>query len=372
MKKSSIHCLEDARKLARKKLPEMIFDYIDGTALEGDGEESNFRSFKNIKLMQNTLSGVSKKKLKRKLWKYNFDLPFGIAPMGMCNLVNSKADRSIATLSNKFNIPVSFSTMASSSLETTLKITGDLGWFQLYVYDDLQSGLDLAKRAQDAGYKTIILTVDVPDLGRRPRELKHNFKAQFTPSIRQVLDCSLHPLWSFDLLTNGIPSPANFDKNLKIDRNKPRGSADWNFLKSLRDLWKGNLIIKGILNPIDAKKAEIFGVDAIYVSGHGSRQFDSSPVPIEQLPKIRSVLRKDTNVIFDTGIRNGEDIIKAICLGADFVMIGKPALFSLGAEGMTGLTQMTNNLKKEIEIGMSQMGVSDINLLNKSFIHRSN
>ena len=369
MGKSFIHCLNDARRLAKKKLPEMIFDYIDGTALEGDGEKSNFFSFQKIKLIQNVLSGASTKSTKKKLFNYTFDLPFGIAPMGMCNLVNSKADLSIARLAKKFNIPVSFSTMASTSLEKTFNITEELGWFQLYVYDDLKSGLDLALRAQNTGYKTLILTVDVPDLGRRPRELKHNFKAQFNPSLRQVVDCSFHPSWSFDLLTNGIPTPSNFGKNLLIDRNKPRGSADWGFLKSLRKLWKGNLIIKGILNPRDAKKAEKLGVDAIYVSGHGSRQFDSSPIPIKQLPKIRSILNKDTVVIYDTGIRNGEDIIKSICLGADFVMIGKPALFSIGAEGMNGLTQMTSNLSKEIEISMSQMGVSDINYLNKNLIY---
>ncbi len=369
MKKSSIHCLNDARNLAKKKLPEMIFDYVDGTALEGDGEQSNYKSFQKIKLVQNVLSGICKKSIKTKLFNYDFDIPFGIAPMGMCNLVNSKADISIARLARKFNLPVSFSTMASTPLETTYNIAGDLGWFQLYVYDDLKSGLDLALRAQNAGYKTLILTVDVPDLGRRPRELKHNFKAQFKPSFKQIVDCSIHPLWGIDLLANGIPSPANFGKILKIDRNKARGSADWNFLKSLRKLWKGNLIVKGILNPKDAKKAEKLGADAIYVSGHGSRQFDSSPIPIEQLPKVRSILQKDTAIIFDTGIRNGEDIIKAKCLGADLVMIGKPALFSIGAEGMLGLTQMVNNLAKEIEIGMSQMGVADFNILNKDFIY---
>ena len=369
MKKSSIHCLDDARNLAKKKLPEMIFDYVDGTALEGDGEKSNYNSFQKIKLLQNVLSGISKKSIKTKIFNHEFDIPFGIAPMGMCNLVNSKADISIAKLARKFNAPVSFSTMASTSLEKTFNITGELGWFQLYVYDDLKSGLDLALRAQNAGYKTLILTVDVPDLGRRPRELKHNFKAQFKPTFKQIVDCAFHPIWSLDMLTNGIPSPANFGKKLKIDRNKARGSADWKFLKSLRKLWKGNLIIKGILNPKDAKKAEELGADAIYVSGHGSRQFDSSPIPIEQLPKVRAILQKDTVVIFDTGIRNGEDIIKAKCLGADFVMIGKPALFSLGAEGMLGLIQMVNNLAKEIEIGMSQMGVSDFNLLNKELIY---
>ena len=215
----------------------------------------------------------------------------------------------------------------------------------------------------------MILTVDVPELGRRPRELKHNFSAKFRPNYKQIFDCAMHPKWSLDLLANGIPRPQNFEKDLKIDRNKPRGAADWKFFKDLRALWKGKLIIKGILNPKDAKKAESLGVDAIYVSGHGSRQFDSSPIPIHQISKIRKSINKSTVLIYDTGIRNGEDILKALCLGADFVMIGKHALFSIAAEGFDGLVQMTNNLKKEIEIAMAQMGNFDINKLNSKYLN---
>ena len=294
MKKSSIHSLQDARDLAKKKLPSMIFDYIDGVALEGDGDYSNSEYFRALKLSQNVLAGGGPKKISKRILGQSYDLPFGIAPMGMCNLVSSKADLAIGKLAKKFNVPVCFSTMASTSLEKTLRITGDLGWFQLYVYDDLKSGLKLAKRAQTAGYKTLILTVDVPELGRRPKELKHNFSAKFSPSYKQIFDCAMHPKWSLDLLMNGIPRPQNFDKDLKIDRNKPRGAADWEFLKKLRELWKGKLIIKGILNPKDALKLERLGADAIYVSGHGSRQFDSCPVPIHQLIKIRRSLKRST------------------------------------------------------------------------------
>ena len=368
MKKSSIHSLQDARDLAKKKLPSMIFDYIDGVALEGDGDYSNSEYFRALKLSQNVLAGGGPKKISKRILGQSYDLPFGIAPMGMCNLVSSKADLAIGKLAKKFNVPVCFSTMASTSLEKTLRITGDLGWFQLYVYDDLKSGLKLAKRAQTAGYKTLILTVDVPELGRRPKELKHNFSAKFRPSYKQIFDCAMHPKWSIDLLMNGIPRPQNFDKDLKIDRNKPRGAADWEFLKKLRELWKGKLIIKGILNPKDALKLERLGADAIYVSGHGSRQFDSCPVPIHQLIKIRRSLKRSTVLIYDTGIRNGEDILKALCSGADFVMVGKQALFSIAAEGFEGLVQMTNNLKKEIEIAMAQMGTFDINRLDASHL----
>ena len=368
MKKSSIHSMQDARNLAKKKMPSMIFDYVDGVALEGDGDYSNSEYFRALKLSQNVLAGGGQKKISKKILGQSYNLPFGIAPMGMCNLVNSKADFSIGKLAKKFNIPVCYSTMASTSLEKSLKITGDLGWFQLYVYDDLKSGLNLAKRAQTAGYKTLILTVDVPELGRRPKELKHNFSAKFKPNYKQILDCSMHPKWSFDILVNGVPRPQNFEKNLKIDRNKPRGAADWEFLKNLREIWKGKLIIKGILNPKDALKLEKIGVDAIYVSGHGSRQFDSCPIPIHQLAKIRRSLKKSTVLIYDTGIRNGEDILKALCLGADFVMIGKHALFSIAAEGFEGLVQMTNNLKKEIEIAMAQMGTFDINQLGPNYL----
>ena len=369
MKKSSIHSMQDARHLAKKRLPSMIFDYVDGVALEADGYYSNAEYLKSLKLSQNVLAGGGAKKISKRILDKSYDLPFGIAPMGMCNLVNSKADYAIGKLAKKFNIPVCYSTMASTSLEKTLKITGDLGWFQLYVYDDLKSGLRLAKRAQIAGYKTLILTVDVPELGRRPRELKHNFSAKFRPNYKQIFDCAMHPKWSLDLLANGIPRPQNFEKDLKIDRNKPRGAADWKFFKDLRALWKGKLIIKGILNPKDAKKAESLGVDAIYVSGHGSRQFDSSPIPIHQISKIRKSINKSTVLIYDTGIRNGEDILKALCLGADFVMIGKYALFSIAAEGFDGLVQMANNLKKEIEIAMAQMGTFDINKLNSKYLY---
>ena len=225
--------MQDARLLAKKRLPSMIFDYVDGVALEADGYYSNAEYLKALKLSQNVLAGGGFKRISKRILGKSYDLPFGIAPMGMCNLVNSKADYAIGKLAKKFNIPVCYSTMASTSLEKTLKITGDLGWFQLYVYDDLKSGLRLAERAQIAGYKTLILTVDVPELGRRPRELKHNFSAKFRPNYKQIIDCAMHPKWSLDLLANGIPRPQNFEKDLKIDRNKPRGAADWKFLKDL-------------------------------------------------------------------------------------------------------------------------------------------
>ena len=156
MKKSSIHSMQDARHLAKKRLPSMIFDYVDGVALEADGYHSNAEYLKALKLSQNVLVGGGSKKISKRILGKSYDLPFGIAPMGMCNLVSSKADYAIGKLAKKFNIPVCYSTMASSSLEETLKITGDLGWFQLYVYDDLKSGLRLAKRAQSTGYKTSV------------------------------------------------------------------------------------------------------------------------------------------------------------------------------------------------------------------------
>ena len=137
------------------------------------------------------------------------------------------------------------------------------------------------------------------------------------------------------------------------------------------NIWKGKLIIKGVLNPKDALKLERLGADAIYVSGHGSRQFDSCPIPIHQLAKIRRSIKRSTVLIYDTGIRNGEDILKALCSGADFVMVGKQALFSIAAEGFEGLVQMTNNLKKEIEIAMAQMGAFDINQLNASYLENT-
>ncbi len=358
---------DDARKIAKRRLPKMAFDYFDGAALTEYGEFLGRQAIKEIRLAPKVLTKASKREINHKILNLKTDIPFGIAPMGMCNLSHPRADKLIAKAGAAFNTPVCFSTMASTSMEETIGLTNGNGWFQLYVYDDPKAGLAMADRAAKAGYETLILTVDVPDLGRRPRELRQNFKVPWWPSISQFIDCAVHPSWSISMLmSGGSPAPANFKGLPPFRRDRPRAGADWTFLKKLRDSWKGNLIVKGVLDPSDAKKIKLLGADAVYVSGHGARQLDSLPAPIIQLPKIRKAVGKDYPLIFDTGVRNGEDIVKAYASGANFVMLGRPILYALGADGERGLKTIINYISKEIQVTLAQIGLANISDISKS------
>ena len=362
---------DDARKIAKRRLPKMAFDYFDGAALTEYGEFLGREAIKKIRLAPKVLGVGSSREISHRILGHKTDLPFGIAPMGMCNLSHPRADKIIAKVGATFNTPVCFSTMASTSMEETIGLTNGNGWFQLYVYDDPEAGLEMARRAAKAGYKTLILTVDVPDLGRRPRELRQNFKVPWWPSVSQFIDCAIHPSWSISmLLAGGSPAPANFKDLPPFRRDRPRAGADWGFLKKLRDEWKGKLIVKGVLDPEDAKKIKDAGADAVYVSGHGARQLDSLPAPITQLPKIRKAVGKSFPLIFDTGVRNGEDVVKAYASGADFVMLGRPVLYALGADGERGLKTIMNYISKEIQVTLAQIGLSKISDVNETNLIR--
>ena len=369
LSKDDLQTSDDARRIAKRKLPRMAFDYFDGAALTEHGDFLGRKALKDIRLLPKVLCKGTERDISHEILGKKTDLPFGIAPMGMCNLSNPKADKFIAKIGPKYNVPVCFSTMASTSMEKTFNISGENGWFQLYVYDDPDDGLKMAKRAEIAGYTTLILTVDVPDLGRRPRELRHNFSVPWWPTFTQFFDCALHPKWSLSMLTSGnYLGPENFKGMPPFRRDRPRAGADWDFLKRLRKQWKGHLIVKGILDPNDAVKIKSYGVDAIYVSGHGARQLDSLPAPITQLPKIRKLVGNEYPIIFDTGVRNGEDVIKAYASGASFVMLGRPILYAIAADGERGLRTIIHYISKEITVTLAQLGLGKISEVNEKNI----
>ncbi len=288
----------------------------------------------------------------------DYGLPFGIAPMGMCNLSWPGADRFLAEAASTFNIPVCLSSAASSSIEEMRGWAGDKAWFQLYVGPSMELSLELVERAKNAGYETLVLTVDVPKVAHRVRDLKNGFQMPFSIGPRQFFDFAWHPRWSLATLLQGVPTPKNFaaDGN-RFDRHGSREGADWEFLERLRGLWKGQLIVKGVTSVEDALRIRESGVDAIYVSNHGGRQFDSAPPSIDLLPRIRAAVGPEYPLIFDSGVRSGEDVVKALALGADFVMLGRPLLYALGAEADTGLRSLIRLFADEIDLAMTQLGL---------------
>ena len=357
----SIISFEDAKAKAKRKLPRMIFDFIEGSAGREIASNKNLQIFNDIHLRSRVLASVGNPKLNSKFLNYSFDLPFGIAPMGMCNLAWPDADKNLAEAAKKFNIPHCVSTAASSSLEDLKKWGEGQTWFQLYVNGPTEEAWNMVDRAEASGYKTLILTVDVPVVSRRVRDLRNGFVVPFKIGLKQLIDFVLHPHWSLSTIIKGIPEPKNFRQGSKnnFDRNASRAGANWEFLVELRKKWQGNLIVKGVMDVVDAKRIQNAGIDAIWVSNHGGRQLDSSPPALLTLPKIRDSVGPNMPLIFDSGVRSGEDIVKALAFGANFVMLGRPIMMAIAASSEKGLNDYLLLLKEEIEVVMAQLGIKD-------------
>jgi L-lactate dehydrogenase (cytochrome) len=277
--------------------------------------------------------------------------------MGMCNLSGPGADLMLAEIAARHEVPVGVSTVASTSLATMIVTAEGHAWFQLYFSGDGSGTAKLVERAKAAGYKTLIMTLDVPEVGRRPRELRRGFKMPFRIGPMQFIDFALHPRWSIGSLIAGAPDLANFQKpGFTFDRTESRARADWDFLKRLRDQWDGNLVAKGVTDVEDALRLREEGVDAIQVSTHGGRQLDCAPPPILALKRIREAIGPDYPLFYDTGLRSGEDVVKAFHMGADFVFFGRAMQFAIAAGGRDGLAQFWSLIAEEIGLTLAQIG----------------
>jgi (S)-mandelate dehydrogenase len=361
MSASAIHSAEDARRLARRRLPWMVFDYIDGSAGAETGAARNRAALDAITLRPRILRDVSQRSLATTVFGQQTERPFGIAPMGMCNLSAPGADLMLARLAAKHKVPHGVSTVASTPMEKILEVAEGHAWFQLYFTGDGTGTFKLVERAKAAGYKTLVLTVDVPEVGRRPRELRHGFKMPFRIGPRQFIDFALHPRWSIAGLIHGKPQMANFEMDgYDFDRTESRAKADWDTLARLRDAWPGHLVVKGVLDVHDALQLQRAGVDAIQVSSHGARQLEAAPAPIDMLPRMRAALGPDFPLFFDSGLRSGEDALKALVAGADFVFFGRILQFAMAAGGDPGLAQLWRVLTDEMSIAMAQTGMTCI------------
>lgn len=356
-----IHSAADARRFARRRLPWMIFDYIDGAAGSEVGADRNRAALDAMCLRPRILTDVSERRLDVPLFGRTAKRPFGVAPMGMCNLSGPGADLMLARLAARHAVPLGVSTVASTPLETLIEAADGHAWFQLYISGDGADAMRLAQRAQDAGYDTLILTVDVPEVGRRPRELRHGFKMPFRLGAKQFLDFALHPRWSVATLLAGRPEMANFQMpGFAFDRTASRAKADWTTLRTLRDLWKGNLVVKGVLSAEDARALQSAGVDAIQVSNHGARQLESAPASISALRDIRAAVGPAMPLFLDSGLRSGEDVLKACATGADFTFLGRILQFAIAAAGEEGLQRLWDILTDELSIAMAQTGLTSL------------
>ena len=367
-----IFSIKDARELSRKRLPKLVFDFIDGASGDEKLAEINSTALDQIRLEPKVLRNVEKRSLKKKILGYEFNFPFGFAPMGMTNLSWPGADSMLAAESARNNIPTCVSMASTTTLEKMYELSEGHSWMQLYIFQDENFVMELLERAKNTGYEVAILTVDVPVLSRRTRDDKNGFSYPFKIGPKQFFDFATHPIWSLSTLMSGIPKPMNYVTSKSGDgifkRKESRGSTDWNALKRVRDKWKGKLIVKGVMSPDDAIKIKEAGADAIQVSNHGGRQLDSATAAINMLPLIRKSVGSNFPLIFDSGIRSGSDIVRALAFGADYAMIGRPVMYAMGADGKKGLRRIVEIIKEEVSTTLGLVGLNDINEVTSEIV----
>jgi L-lactate dehydrogenase (cytochrome) len=358
--------IADVAKKAKKRIPHVAWEYLDS----GTGKEGllryNERSFQNIRFLPRYCKGELNANIKTQLFGRIYNAPVGIASVGLTGLMWPKVEQYLAQTAVRQNIPFCLSTVATETPETIGKLAGENGWFQLYPPKDKKVRNSLLKRAQDEGFTTLVVTADVPMASRRERSKKAGLSIppKITPKL--IWDGITHPVWSWQTLKHGLPRLRTVEhysgtKDMKFTSgfvgNRLGGTLDWTYCEELKKIWKGPVVLKGILHPEDAKKAVNIGIDAIYVSNHGGRQFDGAISAIEALPKIVETVNAKVPVLFDSGIRSGLDAMKALYLGADFVFVGRPFIYGVSALGRFGGDHICNILTDDLKNNMVQLGV---------------
>lgn len=362
--------ISDLRSKAKKRLPNVAWQYLETGTGNDQAMNRNREALDQITFRPRFIRGKLEVKTETTLFGRTYSAPFGIAPMGLCGLVWPDSERIMAASANAKQIPYCLSTVATQTPETIGPAVGDMGWFQLYPPRDPEIRKAMLQRAKDAGFHTLIITADVPTAGRREASRKAGLTIPPRINLKMIWEGATHPAWAMQILKHGLPrlrfvesfSPHKDLKSAaKYARFEFRGDLDWAYIRAVRDLWPGPVILKGLLHPADAAKAVAEGIDGVVVSNHGGRQFDGGIAAIEALPEIVKEVDGKVPVLFDSGIRSGLDILRAMSLGADFVMVGRPYLYGVAALGKAGADHVYNILHEDLVNNMKQMGIREAN-----------
>ena len=364
--------IEDLRRKAQKRIPRFAFEYLDSATGRELGAKVNRDALDAIGFMPSVLCGRTKANLQAKLLGKTYDLPFGIAPVGMSGLMWAGAERMLAQAAVAHNIPFSLSSVAVASPEDVALHIGQNGWFQHYPVKSADLRRKMLPRIKAAGFHTLIITVDVPEESRRERQRRANLTVPPKADLRTLTEMAVRPAWCLAQLREGVMPRMRFFDDYVPQRGREsfthagaliRGIPDWQYLEELRAEWDGHLIVKGVLRPEDAKRMVEIGADCIWVSNHGGRQFEAGPAVIDQLPKIRAAVGKDVPLIYDSGVAWGLDVMRSLAKGADFVMVGRAFQYAVAAFGRKGIDHLVHILKADITANMSQLGLENLDQL---------
>jgi L-lactate dehydrogenase (cytochrome)/(S)-mandelate dehydrogenase len=358
--------VEDFRQLARHRLPKSVFGFVDGGAGQELTLQDNRAGFERIRLLPRVLTDVSQRDLTTSMWTTTYPTPLVISPMGSCALVRPGADIAIAKAAVARGIPYTLSTMATTGIERMARAVQGPLWFQLYVLKDFDFNRQLVRQAEAFGYSALVVTVDLQTGGKREKDLRNGISIPLRPSLRHVVEGIAHPGWSFRLLRGGLPQFENVRGYLgdtsagltiaaRVGRNLHAG-FDWDDFRTIRDWWKGPLVVKGVLNSDDAARLIEAGADGIWVSNHGGRQLDGAISSVDAVGAVLAAVDGRAPVLIDSGIRTGVDVIKAKARGATASAIGRAALFGAVA-GQAGVERVLDILLDEIATGLKLCGV---------------
>jgi L-lactate dehydrogenase (cytochrome)/(S)-mandelate dehydrogenase len=374
--------LHDFRAMARRKLPQIAFDFIDGGADDELGMVRNREAFSDYQLLPRYLNDVTTRDQSTTLFGRKYSSPIGISPTGMAGLFRVGADSMLAAAAKKANVPFLLSSASNFRIEDAAKIAPDNVWFQMYATSDHRINMDLVRRAREAKVGVLVITVDVPVNSNRERNRRNGFTRPFrmTPSI--MLDTLSRPGWLLEYLkSGGMPMMSNWQPYAREGANAdevadmygtltPAPMTSWDTVTAIRREWEGPLVIKGILHPDDALQSAAHGLDGVIVSNHGARQLDTAPSPISMLPAIRAAVGDRMTIMLDSGVRRGSDVITAKCLGAQACFFGRPTLYAVAALGQDGADQVFAIMRREIDAVLTQIGCGNFGDLTERFLHR--
>lgn len=370
--------IEDLRKLAKKRLPRVCYDFIEGGTDDEIGIATNEQAFRRTRIVPRYLVDVSVRDQSTTLFGRTYSSPIGIAPTGLADLFRRGADLMLAEAARDANIPFIMSGHSSSSIEELGKLAPDHGWYQIYSAADPSISEDMIKRVRDAGLKTLVFTVDVPESSNRERSIRNGWGPSGRLTWRTKFEALRHPTWMMELIQHGIPYFSNWTRYAGGNASANavaefvsyqfHAPMTWKIVERYRDLWRGHFVLKGIMHPDDAVRAHSLGIDGIMVSNHGGRQLDNALSPLDVLPTICNAVGDRMTVMLDGGIRRGVHALIAICAGAKFVFQGRPTLYGVTVGGMLGAAKALEIFRREIDVSMAQIGATKIADLGPQFM----
>ncbi|MES2975496.1 MAG: alpha-hydroxy acid oxidase [Pseudomonadota bacterium] len=377
---SSAINLEDLRTLARRKLPRIAFDFIDGGSDDEQCLARNREAFQRWCLLPRYLRDVTRRDQTVELFGRTYASPIGISPTGLAGLFRPDADLMLAAAARDANVPFLLSSASNGALEEVHAIAPEHVWFQMYCTSDERINDDLVRRARAAGVKVLVVSVDVPVNSNRERNRRNGFSRPFRMTPGVVLEALGHPAWVLRYLrTGGIPmmrnwmpyAPEGAGANQVADMYgtlTPAPMVSWEHIRRIRAAWPGPLVIKGLLHPDDAREAVRLGANGLVVSNHGGRQLDAAPSPLAMLPAIRAAVGDGVEIILDSGVRRGSDLVIARCLGANAGIFGRPTLYGVAAGGQAGAARALQIVRNEVDMVMAQIGCSAFSALDAGYL----